>query len=301
MQVYPVNRPAGHAANRPVNLTVADRLHSAAIHLLRRLRRQDDAMGLTPARASALSIMVFGGPVTLGQLAAAEQVSAPTTTRLVIGMERDGLVRREDDPNDGRVVWLHPTAKGTRLLHEGRQRRVAALAADIARLDEADRETLAVAADIIERVLVGSEQDATASAGRMGGTGRTGRMGGMGRMGRTGGTGGTGRVGTFACFRGVKFDDLITRLRFRLRECRVELRRGNNLDRLGGLTYDRHRPIIRMKAMRLIRLTTWLLLSGLFYASAPLRAQSLGDVAKKEEERRKAVAREIHEFPGEAG
>src|SRR5713226_597565 len=170
--------------NRPVSRTVADRLHSAAIHLLRRLRRQDDAMGLTPARASALSIMVFGGPVTLGQLAAAEQVSAPTTTRLIIGMERDGLVRREDDPNDGRVVWLHPTAKGTRLLHEGRQHRVAALAADIARLDEADRDTLAAAADIIERVLVGSEQGATASAGRMG---RMGRMGGTdspGRMGR---------------------------------------------------------------------------------------------------------------------
>src|SRR6266849_9041139 len=107
--------------NPATTRTTADRLHSAAIHLLRRLRRQDDAMGLTPARASALSIMVFGGPVTLGQLAAAEQVSAPTTTRLIIGMERDGLVRREDDPNDGRVVWLHPTAKGTRLLHEGRQ------------------------------------------------------------------------------------------------------------------------------------------------------------------------------------
>src|SRR5436189_5059793 len=105
MQVSPVNRPASHAANRPVNLTVADRLHSAAIRLLRRLRREDEAMGLTPARASALSIMVFGGPVTMGSLAKAEQVTAPTATRLVVGMERDGLVRREDDEQDGRVVW----------------------------------------------------------------------------------------------------------------------------------------------------------------------------------------------------
>src|SRR5881392_804126 len=86
--------------------TVADRLHSAALHLLRRLRRQDEAMGLTPARASALSIMVFGGPVTIGALARAEQVTAPTATRLVVGMERDGLLRREDDDQDGRVVWL---------------------------------------------------------------------------------------------------------------------------------------------------------------------------------------------------
>ena len=132
---------------------VAERLHAAAIHLLRRLRRHDDAMGLTPARASALSIMVFGGRVTIGQLAQAEQVSAPTMTRLVVGLERDGLVRRESDPQDGRVVWLQATARGTRILHEGRRRRVEALAADLAALDPADHDLLGQAADILERVL----------------------------------------------------------------------------------------------------------------------------------------------------
>jgi DNA-binding MarR family transcriptional regulator len=136
-----------------VNHTVAARLHAAAIHLLRRLRRQDEAMGLTAARASALSVVVFGGPVTIGQLAEAEQVAAPTITRLIVGMERDGLVRRTGDPQDGRVVWLHATARGTRLLHEGRRRRVAALARDVAALDPRDRETLAAAADILERML----------------------------------------------------------------------------------------------------------------------------------------------------
>ena len=60
-----------------VNQSIANRLHSAAIHLLRRLRRQDEAMGLSPARASALSVVVFGGPVTIGDLAHAEHVSAP--------------------------------------------------------------------------------------------------------------------------------------------------------------------------------------------------------------------------------
>jgi len=139
---------------------VADRLHSAAIHLLRRLRRHDEAMGLTPARASALSIMVFGGPLTLGSLARAEQVSAPTITRLIVGMERDGLVRRESDAQDGRVAWLHATPKGTRLLHEGRQRRVAALADDLNRLSDADRATLAAAAEILERMLAGDGRDA---------------------------------------------------------------------------------------------------------------------------------------------
>src|SRR3954471_4714380 len=126
-----------------VNRSVADRLHSAAVHLLRRLRRVDDAMGLTPARASALSVLVFGGrPVTLGALARAEQVSAPTVTRLIVGMERDGLVRRDADEHDGRVVWLHATGKGAKLLHAGRRRRVAALEADLSRLTASERETL---------------------------------------------------------------------------------------------------------------------------------------------------------------
>src|SRR6267143_5059636 len=159
----------------PATRTIADRLHSAAIHLLRRLRRQDDAMGLTPARASALSILVFGGPATIGSLARAEQVSAPTVTRLILGMERDGLVRREDDERDGRMVWLHPTAKGARLLHAGRRRRVAALATTVAALNAADRDTLAAAADIIERMLAGEERAGRTRAGRAGKTGRTGK------------------------------------------------------------------------------------------------------------------------------
>ena len=136
-----------------VNQAIADRLHSAAIHLLRRVRRQDETMGLSPARASALSVVVFGGPQTIGDLAHAEHVSAPTMTRLVVGMERDGLIRREHDARDGRIVWLRPTTKGTRILHEGRRRRVAALAEQLATLPERDRHTLASASEILERML----------------------------------------------------------------------------------------------------------------------------------------------------
>jgi DNA-binding MarR family transcriptional regulator len=151
--------------------SIADRVHSAAIHLLRRLRKQDDAMGLSAARASALSVLVFGGRVTIGQLAQAEQVSAPTMTRLIGGMERDALVRRESDPADGRTVWLQATAKGSRILHEGRRRRVAALAHAIDQLPEKERATLASAADILERLLrpAGNQQSAeraSATAGR---------------------------------------------------------------------------------------------------------------------------------------
>src|SRR5574339_108325 len=85
---------------------LADRWHSLAIHLLRRLRREDVNAGLTGPRLSALSVVVFGGLITLGDLAAAEQVKPPTMTRLVRALEEEGLVRREADASDGRVVRL---------------------------------------------------------------------------------------------------------------------------------------------------------------------------------------------------
>ena len=107
-------------------------------------------MGITAARASALSVAVFAGPITLGQLARAEQVSAPTMTRLIVAMEQDGLVRREADPKDRRVVWIRPTARGTRLLTEGRRRRVDALAEDLTALDATSLRALADAAGILE-------------------------------------------------------------------------------------------------------------------------------------------------------
>jgi DNA-binding MarR family transcriptional regulator len=131
---------------------IADRVHSAAIHILRRVRRSDADSGLSPARLSALSVIVFGGPITMSQLAAAEQVAVPTMTRLLGALERDGLVERQRDARDGRVAWLRPTAKGTKVLQEGRRRRVAALAADLATLGERELATLARAADILEDI-----------------------------------------------------------------------------------------------------------------------------------------------------
>jgi DNA-binding MarR family transcriptional regulator len=132
---------------------VADRLHSASIHLLRRVRRVDEASGLSAARLSALSVLVFGGPRTPGELARAEQVSAPTMSRLVAGLERDGLVRREPFEGDGRAVLLRATQRGTRILGEGRERRIAELVALFDDLSATELETLRAAAEIMESVL----------------------------------------------------------------------------------------------------------------------------------------------------
>ncbi|MDP8908525.1 MAG: MarR family transcriptional regulator [Chloroflexota bacterium] len=130
----------------------AERLHAAAIHLLRRLRREDVASGLTAPRLSALSVVVFGGPLSLSALAAAEQVRAPTITRIVAALEAAGLVTRDRDPADGRTTIVRATPEGVRLLHEGRARRLAVLSREIDALPPEDLTTLARAAAILERL-----------------------------------------------------------------------------------------------------------------------------------------------------
>jgi DNA-binding MarR family transcriptional regulator len=131
---------------------VADRLHSAALHLLRRLRAEDDALGISPPRLSALSVVVFAGPIGIGALAAAEGVTAPTMSRLVDGLERDGLVARAPDPEDARGVLVRATAKGSRILRQGRQQRVATLAEGLGDLSPEDLAAIARGAELIERV-----------------------------------------------------------------------------------------------------------------------------------------------------
>ena len=132
---------------------LADRLHSAALHLLRRLRTQDAAIGLTAPAASALSVIVYGGPLTLTALARAEQVRPPTMSRLVRSLELAGLIGREADTADRRQQRLVATARGRRTLETGRARRVEALAAVLAALPAADRRTLGDAVQILEQLV----------------------------------------------------------------------------------------------------------------------------------------------------
>jgi DNA-binding MarR family transcriptional regulator len=133
-------------------VAVADAIHSAAIHLLRGVRKEDEQAGVGPARLSALSILVFGGPMRLTDLARAEQVKPPTMTKIVAGLERSGFVRRRIDPNDARAVSLEATAKGSKLLRAGRDRRVRRLAAALRQTTPEERHVLASAAAILERV-----------------------------------------------------------------------------------------------------------------------------------------------------
>ena len=131
---------------------LADALHSAAIHLLRRLRREDEKTGLSPARLSALSVVVFGGPMRISDLARAEQVKTPTITPVVAALESDGLITRQADQRDARAVILRATSKGEKLMTEGRARRVAVLAAELRRLPLKDRTVLRRAATLLQQL-----------------------------------------------------------------------------------------------------------------------------------------------------
>jgi DNA-binding MarR family transcriptional regulator len=120
---------------------------------LRHVRREDPATGVPPAQLSALSVLVFGGPRTLGELAAAEQVRPPTMTRIAQGLEAQGLVRRVRDRADARVHRLQATAKGRRVMQQGRERRVGNLAALLDRLSPLEVERVRQAADLVEQAL----------------------------------------------------------------------------------------------------------------------------------------------------
>ena len=139
----------------PNVIAIADRLHSAAIHLLRRVRKQDVATGEGPARLSALSVLVFGGPKTLGELAAAEQVRPPTMSRIVAGLARSRLIQITADPQDARRKRIRATGKGVRLLQQGRQRRISYLASHLDRLTPEELTKLGEAVEILKKLLEG--------------------------------------------------------------------------------------------------------------------------------------------------
>jgi DNA-binding MarR family transcriptional regulator len=130
----------------------AARLHKAAIRLLRLARREDDAAGLSAPRLSALSVVVFAGPLSLSALAAEEQVRAPTMTRIVDALVAANLVTRETDPADRRMVRIAATEEGRAVLEDGRRRRVAAIADRLSTLAESERRALERGVDLLERL-----------------------------------------------------------------------------------------------------------------------------------------------------
>jgi len=125
---------------------VALELNSLSIHLVRWARRADAALGVPPARLSALSVLVFGGERTMSQLAEAEQVTQATMSRVVDGLEEAGLAERRVNPDDARSWVVRATPKGRRLMERGRAARVERLSAVLRAVPPAER-------DVVERAL----------------------------------------------------------------------------------------------------------------------------------------------------
>ncbi len=140
--------PTGLADTRVTR--TANRLHSAAIHLLRRARTADQATGLSPERLSLLSVLCFAGARTVGELATAEMVSAPAISRILNPLAEAGLVRRERATSDRRRVIVHVTAKGRRLMDAARRRRLERIAAELERLDERELGVLEAATEALD-------------------------------------------------------------------------------------------------------------------------------------------------------
>jgi DNA-binding MarR family transcriptional regulator len=126
-------------------------VHSAAIRLLRLLRVADDETGLSAPRLSALSVLVFAGPQSLGALARIEQVKPPSMSKLIAELEAEGLVVKRADKADGRAIRIEATAKGRALMQEGRKRRLALLAHRFAAFTAAERAILDKAAALMLR------------------------------------------------------------------------------------------------------------------------------------------------------
>ncbi|HMJ92766.1 MAG TPA: MarR family transcriptional regulator [Allosphingosinicella sp.] len=132
---------------------MATGLHAASIRLLRLLRREDQEAGISGPRLSALSVIVFAGPLSLAELAAAEQVKPPTMSRIVEGLVQSGFASRETDPGNRRMVRISATAEGIRLLEAGRERRVRALVQRLRSLADSEQRALARAVELLERAV----------------------------------------------------------------------------------------------------------------------------------------------------
>jgi len=111
-------------------------------------------MAVSPARASALSVLVFGGARSLRELAEAEQVTAATMSKLVSAMEAEGLVRRYPDVNDARSIRIEATPKARRILERGRSRRLDLLESLVEDATGAEIDAVRTAAEVLERALV---------------------------------------------------------------------------------------------------------------------------------------------------
>ena len=131
---------------------LAAELRTAIMRTSRRLRQERSIDDVTPGQYSVLAVLDHHGPCTPRELAAHEKVQPPSMTRTVAALAELGLVQRTEHPTDGRQVLVALSEQGRVVVRETRRRRDAWLARRLAELTPAERDTLAEAAAILQRV-----------------------------------------------------------------------------------------------------------------------------------------------------
>src|SRR5215211_725064 len=140
----------------PTTPELADRLRFSITRTARRLRQQGDP-ALSPTLAAALSTIERAGPLGPSELARLERVQRPTATRVVTRLCDAGLVERLPDERDRRAALLEITPAGQSALRDLRRQKTAYLAERLTALEPDERELLAHASDLLERMLEDGE------------------------------------------------------------------------------------------------------------------------------------------------
>ncbi|HEU5486944.1 MAG TPA: MarR family transcriptional regulator [Microlunatus sp.] len=134
-------------------LQLAGELRPAVFRLARHLRQaRADAEELTPSQLSAMGVLRREGELQIGELAAYEQVRAPSMTRLVDHLESRGLLQRAPSPTDRRACVVGLTTQGTELLEANRQRRNEWLAVRLEKLSPDERQRLRDAIPVLLKI-----------------------------------------------------------------------------------------------------------------------------------------------------
>ena len=109
-----------------------------------------DRADLSASAAFVLNRVCREGPIRLTTLAAKEGVRQPSMTQLIQRLERQGLVARLADPDDGRATLIGITAHGQRLLDDRKRLRRERLATLTATLTVEERNALWLSARVAD-------------------------------------------------------------------------------------------------------------------------------------------------------
>jgi len=139
---------------------IADGLHGAAIAVVRMVRSEDVRTGITPARLSALSLLVFAGPMRLNELASREQVKPPTMSKIVADMVATGLAKRRTDADDARAIIVEATKRGVAIMEQGRRQRVQKLEASLEKMTREELQILTRAPELMRRAAASGNANA---------------------------------------------------------------------------------------------------------------------------------------------